>query len=275
MAAEPADRYASADEMRRALERLARRPYSLLARAVGLLLLAALAIGLARGRAAPDRRPGVTASGVGPVIAGPSAASPLRVLSLDIQHLAKRGESPLVRRGGLGEHSFAVRSDDDVTVRAELSEPAYAYLIAFQPDGVDEVCDPEDPGARPGPDRHPRYPPAEQTWAVYRLDNGPGLQAFALVASRAPLPPYREWRQAHGPPPWRGGLSGQPGVVWWHDGQWLTPLTADDPSGRRGKAATIRGGGDVVAELAEWLGAVPGIEAVAVKAFPVPPASGP
>ena len=64
-------------------------------------------------------------------------------------------------------------------------------------------------------------------------------------------------------------------MVWWHDGQWLVALTADDPSGQRGKDAPIRGGGEVVAELAGWLGAIPGIQAVAVKAFSVSPAAEP
>ena len=70
-------------------------------------------------------------------------------------------------------------------------------------------------------------------------------------------------------------MSSQPDVVWWHDGRWLVSLTADDPSGQRGPGATIRGGGETIARLADWLGAIPGVEAVTVKAFPVPPASGP
>src|SRR5262249_47264191 len=48
------------------------------------------------------------------------------------------------RAGLLGRTSFAAREEDDLTVRAELSEPAYSYLIAFRPDGTDELCDPDD-----------------------------------------------------------------------------------------------------------------------------------
>jgi hypothetical protein len=261
MAAEPARRYATAEELGRALRRFARRPYVVLARALSLLVLAALGLWVTRGRTVAERQP--------------AAVSPLRILGLDIQHLAKQGENQFVLRGNLGERSFGVQPDDDVLVQAELSEPAYAYLIAFRPDGIDEICDPDDPAARPPKAQRPRYPPAAKTKVVYRLDNGSGLQAFALVVSRDPLPPYREWEKAQGPPPWRRGLSSPPGVVWWHDGQWLAALTADDPTGRRGKDAPIRGDGSVVAELAAWLGARQGIEAVAVKAFPVPPASGP
>jgi hypothetical protein len=271
MAAEPADRFASADELGRALDRFARRPYAILARTVGLVLLAVLGLWAARGRSWPGSAPPSTEPR-GPVGDGAAReASTLRILGLSIQHLAKWGQDRAVRRGELGERSFAVRPDDDVTVRAELSEPAYAYLIAFRPDGVDEICDPEDAGTRPQKTQRPRYPPASKTGRVYRLVDGSGLQAFALVVSRRPLPSYCEWKREHGSPPWRGGLSSQPGVVWWHDGQWLLALTADDPTGGRGKDAPIRGGGSAVADLAAWLGAIPGIEAVAVKAFPVPP----
>jgi hypothetical protein len=113
-----------------------------------------------------------------------------------------------------------------------------------------------------------------RTGVAYRLNDGSGLQAFAVVVSRSPLPPYCEWKKAHGSPPWGSGLSSQPGAVWWHDGQGLVALTADDPTGERGKDAPIRGGGSAIADLAAWLGAIPGIEAVAVKAFPVPPGEG-
>src|SRR5262249_33228523 len=177
VAAAPAGRYPWADAMRRALDRFARRPYAILARASGLLLLTILGLWVARGR-----------SGAGPASppTGPELprfapitreVPPSRILGLSIQHLAKQGEDRVVRRGDLGERSFVARPDDDVPVQADLSEPAYASLIAFRPDGVDEICDPEDPEARPRKTRRPRYPPAAETDKVYRLDNGPGLQA--------------------------------------------------------------------------------------------------
>jgi len=195
----------------------------------------------------------------------------LRIVNLNIEHLAMRGEHAFDPRGKLGERSFAVGPGDDVMVHAELSEPAYAYLIAYRPDGVDDICDPEDPEAPPGKTREPRYPPAAKTEVVYRLNDGAGLHAFALVASRTPLPPYREWKKQHGAAPWKKGSASPPGVVWSYDGAWLAPLTAGDPTGTRGKDAPIRGGSPV-GNLAEWLRAVPGVDAVAVKAFPVPPA---
>ena len=187
--------------------------------------------------------------------------------------MAKRPGNAFDPRGRLGERSFAVGPDDDVTVQAELSEPAYAYLIAFRADGVDEICDPEEPAEAPAKTREPRYPPAAKAKIVYRLDNGAGMHTFAVVASRSPLPPYQDWKKQHGTPPWPKGASCPPGMVWWHDGQWLVPLSAGSPTGARGKGAPIRGGGETVAGLVDWLRAVPGVDAVAVKAFPVPRAS--
>ncbi len=161
-----------------------------------------------------------------------------------------------------------------MTVHAELSEPAYAYLIAFRPDGIDDICDPNDPGERPGKNSSPHYPPATRTDRVYRLEDGAGLQAFALVVSRSPLPPYSEWKKQHGQAPWKKASTGPAGVVWWHDGQWLVPLRTGEMAGQRGKDAPIRGDIRAVSDLAAWPGAIPGVDAVAVKAFPVPPAAG-
>jgi hypothetical protein len=160
-------------------------------------------------------------------------------------------------------------------VDAELSEPAYSYLIAFRPDGVDEVFQPEDPETPPEKTDRPFYPPKSKPRGAYRLGDGSGLQAFALVTSRAPLPSYREWKARHGTPPWQKGLSAAEGVVWWYDGRRLRPLTGDDSRGQRGAGATIRGSGGPVADLAAWLEGRPGVDDVAIKAFVVPPAAGP
>jgi hypothetical protein len=197
----------------------------------------------------------------------------VRIVRLDIDHMAKKGEE-FEERGKLGVRSFKVELGDDVTIDAELSEPAYCFLIAFRPDGQDEVCDPVDPEVPPRKTRAPRYPPESNTESVYRFNEGTGLQAFALVVSRQPLPSYRRWRDGLGTIPWQAGLPGARGVVWWHDGRRLVPLTADDPSGQRGGGATVRGGGDAVAKLAAYLSAIPGVDSVSVKAFPVQPTSG-
>ena len=276
LAADPAKRFGSAEELRRALRLYRQRPLWI----AGAGVAAACVLGIipvTKWLAPPAGSDSAVSSNTsqGPV-ALPSIAvvEPVRIVRFDIEHLAGRGGHEF-EVGKLGEQSFAVRPDDDVTIEAELSEPAYCYLIAFRPDGVDEVFQPKDPETPPQKTRSPSYPPESRPDLVYRLAEGTGLQAFALVVSRAPLPPYREWKARRGSPPWQKGLSAAPGVVWWYDGRRLSSLTGADLKSQRGQGATVRGGGTALAELASWLKADPGVDAVAIKAFPVPPVSGP
>src|SRR5208337_4300015 len=109
----------------------------------------------------------------------------------------------------------------------------------------------------------------------YRLSEGAGLHAIALLVSRQPLPPYRAWKKQHGLIPWIAKLPCEPGVVWRDDDQGLQPLLADDPAGTRGKGFKARGSGGPVAKLASWLRALPGVDVVTVEAVPAEPATGP
>jgi hypothetical protein len=200
-----------------------------------------------------------------------------RVLRFEISHFPKLDATRYdkSRIGILGRSSFVAREDDDVTVRSELSEPAYAYLIALRPDGTDELCDPDDEDTAPQPKPQPQYPPPPKSDQRYRLSEGAGLHAFALVVSRTPLPSYREWKRRHGPLPWTAKLPCEPGVVWRDDGQGLQPLLAEDSAGTRGKGAKARDADEPTAKLANWLRGLPGVDAVTVEAFPVEPGSGP
>jgi len=179
------------------------------------------------------------------------------------------------RVGSLGRTSFAARVDDEVTVRAELSEPAYAYLIAFRPDGTDQLCDPDGEDLPPPRKQQPLYPPPWKSDERYRLSEGAGLYAFALVVSRQPLLPYLQWKQRIGRMAWDAKLPCESGVVWRDDALGLQPLLAVDNDGTRGKGVKARGSGGPAAKLANWLRALPGVDAVTLEAFPVVPASGP
>ena len=126
---------------------------------------------------------------------------------------------------------------------------------------------------RPPRKQQPVYPPPAQSDEKYRLSEGAGLYAFALVVSHKPLPSYREWKRRHGPMAWSAGLTCEPGVVWRNDGQGPQPLLADDPAGTRGKGAKSRGSGEPVAKLASWLRSLPDVDVVTLEAFPVEPAA--
>jgi serine/threonine-protein kinase len=265
MAAAPENRYASASELQRALRgyRRWRRVRPAAIAAVAALLLLALAW--------RSRKPAMPAIESAPALSKPTPETP-RILGLEIEHLplgsGKTGYDAR-RIGILGDRSFSTRLGDDLTVRAELSQPAYSYLLAFRPDGVCELCDPEDEGTSPTRTDHPRYPPPWKSKEVYGLGEGAGLHAFALVVSRAPLPPFREWRARHGEGPWGKGLEADPGIVWRHDGRWLVTLTAPGQEGVRAKGREARGGGSAVANLALWFRGLPGVDDVLVEAFAV------
>jgi hypothetical protein len=252
-------------------------------------------------------RPG--AGGPPPPEGGSGAANTkVLVLSLDVKHFANvsgRFDKP---RGLLGKASFAARQDDSVTVEARLSSPAYAYLISFRPDGIEEVCFPEGEDEPPPLTDRPRYPSVSRG-VNYGLNEGEGPQVFALVVSSRPLPPYRQWRAGRGASPWSkvlaarlalgastAGLLGSPpgqaplvtapvlfpgrllqaapGVVWRDDGAEVDALTADDPTGQRSKGQAVSGKTPVV-KLTDWLRQGPDVETVAAVGFAVLPKQGP
>jgi hypothetical protein len=269
--------------LRRGLRRyrLMRRAAPALGAAVVLLalLVTAWIVRPGRARPSPDGPAGAIAGRETTELQpGPKPApqADLRVTRFEIRHFPKLDAEHFDPRrvGILGRSSFAPREDDEVTVRAELSEPAYSYLIAFRPDGTAELCDPDDEDVRPPRKPQPLYPLATKSDERYRLSEGAGLHAFALVVSRQPLPPYRQWKQSIGEIPWAARLPCEPGVVWQVDGQGLQPLLADDPSGTRGKGVKARGAGGPAARLASWLRGLPGVDVVTLEAFPVEPASG-
>jgi serine/threonine protein kinase len=276
MAAAPENRYASASELRRALRRyrLWRRA-GLVAGAMALLLpfLALVPWG-------PKPAPPVSVAGQPqtPPRDPPVRSQSPRILNLEIRHLPLSADKTGYderRQGILGDHSFSTTLGDDITLQAELSQPAYSYLLAFRPDGGVDVCDPKDEDTAPDKTDHPRYPPQSRSGDVYRLGEGTGLHAFALIVSRAALPPFREWSARHGKAPWGKGLEADPGIVWRHDGRYLVSLTAQDQGGQRGKGHEARGGGSAVAKLADWLRGLPGIDDILVEAFAVQPPAAP
>jgi hypothetical protein len=190
----------------------------------------------------------------------------LTVRKLEVMHRATtaKGDEP---RGALGLDSFATRRLDTVTVQGELSEPAYCYLIAFRPDGTEEVCFPEDANTPPPLTAQPAYP-SVTVGVSYELNEGEGLMVFALVGGRRPQPAYAAWRRQWAPCPWRK-TAAQRDVVWSYDGRQLLPFTPDDT---RGPGRALKGA-DPLKKLIDWLRATPDVEVVSVVAFPVLPAA--
>jgi hypothetical protein len=203
-----------------------------------------------------------------PTPAPPDPGPPLtRLISgLSVEHFAVRGEVA-VPRGEIGPRSVATRFGDQVRVAVKFAEPAYAYLLAFNPDGVEQPCLPRDPAATP--DRLDRLAyPADGR--AFNLDDATGMQVFAVVASRHPLTAYSRWKDARPDLGWLR-LPAEPGSVWRGDGDRLEPVT---PAGdQRSSVGALRGLGPL-ADLGRRLKGSPGVEAVELIAFPVLAADG-
>jgi predicted Ser/Thr protein kinase len=283
MAVDPWSRYSSAGALRHAL-----RHHRLMWRTAPVLIAAVVLALLATAWAFRTGSVGPSASGQSGAIAVPGTAGPLsgsrpspgaglRVTAFEISYFRKLTEElyDQKRSGLLGIQTFAARLRDDVSVRARLSEPAYSYLIAFRPDGTDELCDPEDEAMPPPRQQEPMYPPPTKPAKRYRLSEGAGLYAFALVVSHRPLPSYREWKPLQGRMAWSAGLPCEPGVVWRDDGDGPRAFIAGNPAGTRGKDADARGFEGPVVALASWLRGRPGVDLATVQAFSVEPAPAP
>jgi tRNA A-37 threonylcarbamoyl transferase component Bud32 len=248
LAKDPAQRYATPAEVSRGLEPFAtgqqapvagvsatavpaparrRRRWPAVLAAAGLLVLCGLALLAIQGRRRPEPVFPVPpaepqADAPLPTVAKPAAVAPapkpLRIVSLRVNHY--RGSQTVVDLGALGERSQQAREGDDVRVRAELSEPAYCYLIAYNANGEEQLCYPADDKELPAKLATLDYPRAEYTY--FGETDGPGLQAFVLVASREPLPPYRQWQSRLGIAPWQRLPPERAWGVWQSDGQWTT-----------------------------------------------------
>jgi hypothetical protein len=166
------------------------------------------------------------------------ATAPPTILSVNVSQYRGEFAQPL---GDVGTTTEVMRADDTLRVSVELSAPAYCYLIAFNPDGTEQLCYPEDrdlptasypenknaPAMNTPPEKvtELRYP-SEQ----YFQPGVAGLQTFLVIASADPLPPYAQWRAQIGPTPWKRAAYDQP---WrWHfDGQEFIRLPGE--RGRR------------------------------------------
>src|SRR5262249_7706141 len=98
--------------------------------------------------------------------------------------------------GILGLSSENAHFNDGVRVHAELSEPAFCYLIVLKVNGERLLCLPREDQAPPNKVRVIEYPDQHH---LYYLNDAPdgGVQAFVLLASREPLPDYDHWLAGH------------------------------------------------------------------------------
>jgi hypothetical protein len=189
-------------------------------------------------------------------------AGPLEITELRVTHYRDRGRTLV---GDLRTNPAAVRVEDDVRLVAKLSAPAYCYLIAFNPDGTAQLRYPTAadgegaPAARPAAAAEVRYPLEEHAFVL----DAAGWQAFVLAASRKPLPPYREWKDRAGTPPWEGRP--EVGAWGWHfDGREFARFPEE-----RGKVVPRDGVPPALQKLRDFFVKRPEFETIQIIAFPV------
>jgi hypothetical protein len=213
---------------------------------------------------APSRRPGLDSpspsAGASSTAARPAppVTEPLRIESMQIE--SYRGNTTQLQ-GTIGVLAHSARFEDNVRVRARLSAPGYCYLIALNPDGSIQFCPKDQENATPRPTAEIAYPGEPDGY--YGLTDGTGLQAFVLIASAKPLPPFGTWAG-------RSGLSWASATAteaWHFDGRRIAEL-GDSSRGTERRVTTAP---SPFAALCRYLGRLPDVDAVQATAFPVLP----
>jgi serine/threonine protein kinase len=273
MAAEPEDRYASAEEMASALETRDSRPRRLAIQG-GILLLAALAVAIwllwsrpaqegnptSRIGSAPQPPPIQPEAGPGVKAPGGQSAFPRQPLRIESLQVALHRRSPDDPTGQIGINAFAGRFAQDVRVQARLNRPAYCYLIALNPNGSTQLCYPEEPAIAPSLTTTIDYP--SDPTSGFGLTDGIGTQAFALIASTQPLPSFAKWSQSLGGLPWKPA---ETEIVWRYDGRSF------ESDNQRGEVRPLADLPPPLDATCRTLRAGPGVEAIQALAFPVKP----
>lgn len=187
---------------------------------------------------------------------------PVTISSFEVVHFIEGEQGFRRRQGAIGVESLAAYEGESLQITGHLPQPTYAYLIALNPDGRVQLCLP--PSEDEVPKRmegHFVYPDLNSAWS---LTDGPGQQAFVLLASSRPLPSFRRWQEAAGLLPWRA--TSLDSSVWRFDGEQL-------------REGLLRGTiehlelGHALPDVCAWLQRRGEFEAVRVIAFPVYPVS--
>jgi serine/threonine protein kinase len=210
----------------------------------------------------------------------------LRITEMRIEHFRPRlgaPNEPLVEDpiGTVGEKpDRPILANDSVRIHATLSAPAYAYLIALHPNGQLQRYYPDRDDTPPSRAREivsPAQTDETDYQVTFPLTDGTGLQAFVLVASDRPLPPYHDWIKDLGRPlPWQPSEADADGV-WFFSG--TPPIQRKDSvtttttrsEARKSRTTAPR----CLAEMCTVLATRPEVKAIRAWAFPVLPATRP
>ncbi len=197
---------------------------------------------------------------------------PLRIRPVKVELFEKSGKE-FEAKGLVGDLQ-SLPFSGLVKVEVEFSEPVHAYVLAFNPNGKEQLLY---PAKKDGKGDETIAPPqvgkldvptgdaqdGESLFFPLNDELRGGLQVFAVAASRKPLSPYAEWKRRRGETGWRRitGIKS----VWAADLQGMYRM--QKAGGNRGDPVAAPDGRPQLGELLRALGR--GVEAVEVIAFPV------
>jgi tRNA A-37 threonylcarbamoyl transferase component Bud32 len=256
----PEQRYGTALEVGRELRRSLRRRWVATGALAALVSFTAVALFVLR----PGPQATARERAMGPELApAQPGLSPLKI----VQFVGK----PYRPRPGLedselpqiGHSDQPIREGDNVRLTGKLNSAAYCYVIALTPDRQAQLYWPSKDSDLPG--LSPEIGIDE--WG-FDLADGPGLQAFVVIASRQKLPPIKEWKGWTGLLPHWTPVVADDGYedVWeYADGEYREiSSTERGPLQKRPRSRRAP-----FKEVCEYLEHVPGIEAIRAIAFPV------
>jgi serine/threonine protein kinase len=260
MAPDHRQRYRSAAELEHSLRLFLWRPWVAAAGLVALGLTCLVPIFWRAGASSSAVPPTAPAAEAHRVATQADAVSPApRIVALEIKHY--RGVDSPEDLGSIGSSSQEAQFDDSVRLVARLDRLAYCYLLALNPDGKIQLCAPAEPAMAPIPTADLNFP--ADAGSAFALTDGAGMQAFVLIASRWPLPPFQEWPQAFR----LRWASVQAEGVWQFDGHQISRLARAE----RGHIKKLFDSPRPFAQLCGVLQNLDRIDAVSAVAFPVKP----
>jgi len=149
----------------------------------------------------------------------------LQITAFEARHYRYRGGQGR-DLGVLGKDSSRVVVGDDVRLNVEFSAPAYAYLLSLNTDGGVQLCLPENADTAPLQTQRIQLYPDQADF--FTLTEGEGLQAFVVLASLEPLPPYGELKPRLTNIPWE---SSRADGIWRFSAGRFEPVFPDAKSG--------------------------------------------
>jgi hypothetical protein len=189
-----------------------------------------------------------------------NSADWLEVRRFEIHHHVIKDQKEYVV-GLLNASSFSgnFHVGDSVRLWAEFGEPADFYLISLNTSGEEVLRLPSSEWETPATLKEFQFPEIGE--AGLPLDKGAGVQVFVLIASREPLPSFKQWEDRVGQVPWMPTLFTD---AWYFDGSDIAPVNGPHVSDETGRQVP-----PMLKNLADFLKDLPDGVTTCFLAFPI------